>query len=303
MGLLMTDYIPYGLPHATSVSPATNRRKFGGKELATELGLNLHDFTARWQNPALGRFTTPDPLSEKYCHISLYSFCAGDPINYIDPTGMIVDTSGLSPEELEIWENQIKIFCDKSPILFNTLYQWLESPTITIYVKFGKTSTDSDGKNVPADFNSGNNTITISPNVTPAGINIPLEDLSEEMFHAYQNNSDVYAGVNINLEFEAKTFKKLVLIEANYPLTNHEIPRGLFDIVDNLYSCKYGEDISEIFQEIRYDNSQFSKDYKRYADMFINSCIMYDIGNDNYRVPNKSLPIGIQSILKRVFNF
>jgi len=92
---------------ATSASPTTNRRKFGGKELATDLGLNLHDFTARWQNPALGRFTTPDPLSEKYCHNSLYSFCAGDPINYIDPTGMKWLDSNTYTELLKLLDKRI----------------------------------------------------------------------------------------------------------------------------------------------------------------------------------------------------
>ncbi len=287
--------------HATSLSPTTNRRKFGGKELATDLGLNLHDFTARWQNPALGRFTTPDPLLEKYRDISPYLFCAGDPINHIDPTGMIIDTSGLSSEELKIWDEKIKEFCNNSPILFNTLYQWLEKPTIIIYVKFGETSTISKDSNAPAEFNSENNTITIASN--KGSTEIDLETISEEMFHAYQNNTDIYAGVNINLEFEAKFFRNLVSFEENGLLINPQIPRGLYDIVNNLGVHNYGEHILDVLQEISLDNSQFSKDYKKYADIFRFSCIRHNIGNENYRVPNKSLPIGIRSIIKRVFNY
>ena len=51
-------------------------------------GLDLYDFHARQYDPALGRFTTPDPLSEKYYHLSPYAYCVSNPLRYIDPTGM-----------------------------------------------------------------------------------------------------------------------------------------------------------------------------------------------------------------------
>ena len=62
-----------------------NRRKFGGKELMSDHGYNSYDFAARHQNPAFPHFTTPDPLAEKFKHLSPHLFCAGDPIG---PTGM-----------------------------------------------------------------------------------------------------------------------------------------------------------------------------------------------------------------------
>ena len=46
-----------------------------------------YDFTTRHQNPAFPHFTTPDPLAEKFKHLSPHLFCAGDPINYIDQNG------------------------------------------------------------------------------------------------------------------------------------------------------------------------------------------------------------------------
>ena len=86
-----TDYYPYGLPHASISSEVAraevNRRKFGGKELMSDHGYNSYDFTARHQNPAFPHFTTPDPLAEKFKHLSPHLFCAGDPINYIDQNG------------------------------------------------------------------------------------------------------------------------------------------------------------------------------------------------------------------------
>ena len=83
-----TDYYPYGLPHASATSPTVNRRKYGAKELTADLGLNLYDFAARFQNPAFPAFTTPDPLAESYYPTSPYVYCGGDPINLIDPSGM-----------------------------------------------------------------------------------------------------------------------------------------------------------------------------------------------------------------------
>ncbi|MBD5296518.1 MAG: hypothetical protein HDS21_00335 [Bacteroides sp.] len=85
-----TDYYPYGLPHATATYHSDcNRRLYSAKELTSEAGLNTYDFAARWQSPALPIFTTPDPLAEQTQSIGVYVFCGGDPINRIDPTGMI----------------------------------------------------------------------------------------------------------------------------------------------------------------------------------------------------------------------
>jgi len=36
----------------------------------------------------MGRFTSMDPLAEKYYGVSPYAFCAGNPIYYVDPDGM-----------------------------------------------------------------------------------------------------------------------------------------------------------------------------------------------------------------------
>ncbi len=52
--------------------------------------MNLYDFNARWLNPALAMFTTPDPLAFNTPDVSPYTFCAGDPVNYSDPTGEVI---------------------------------------------------------------------------------------------------------------------------------------------------------------------------------------------------------------------
>ncbi len=62
-----------------------NGRLFAGKE--QERTSELYDFEARFGNTFLGRFTTMDPMAEKYYSISPYAYCAGNPVNLVDPDG------------------------------------------------------------------------------------------------------------------------------------------------------------------------------------------------------------------------
>ena len=62
-----------------------NPYKYGGKEWDSALG--LYDFSARLYRPAAARFTTMDPLCEKYYSISPYAYCANNPVNLVDPDG------------------------------------------------------------------------------------------------------------------------------------------------------------------------------------------------------------------------
>ena len=79
----------------------TDRYQYSGKEFDRMNGLDLYDFHARQYDPVLGRFTTPDPLSEKYYHLSPYAYCASNPLRYIDPTGKIIKlVEGLSTEQI-----------------------------------------------------------------------------------------------------------------------------------------------------------------------------------------------------------
>ena len=82
---------PYGLTFADAGKGASVQPyKSGGKELDAMYGLNIYDFHARTRTPDLARFTRPNPLAEKAPHLSPYLFCANDPVNNIDPTGMEV---------------------------------------------------------------------------------------------------------------------------------------------------------------------------------------------------------------------
>ena len=84
----VNDYYPSGTLMYTSTNGTVQPYKFGQKELERTLPLDEYDFGARWMDPTVGaRFTTMDPLAEKYYSISPYAYCGGNPINLIDPTG------------------------------------------------------------------------------------------------------------------------------------------------------------------------------------------------------------------------
>ena len=110
------DYYPYGGLFG-EVNPE-QWRLYGGKELQTMNGLNLYDFHARWQDYATCWFTTQDPLAEKYYALSPYTYCAGNPIMLIDPTGMKATLLGPKKDnafsQLQEYVNKdLELFVDK----------------------------------------------------------------------------------------------------------------------------------------------------------------------------------------------
>ena len=46
---------------------------------------------ARFYDPLMARWTTPDPLAEKYYGISPYAYCNNNPVNFVDPDGKAID--------------------------------------------------------------------------------------------------------------------------------------------------------------------------------------------------------------------
>ena len=90
------DYTPYGELLAATDNTATGTdHLFTGKEQQSKLGVSeLYDSQARFMGTD-GRFTSIDPLAEKYYHLSPYAYCAGDPVNLIDPDGMKLRITGV----------------------------------------------------------------------------------------------------------------------------------------------------------------------------------------------------------------
>jgi RHS repeat-associated protein len=69
--------------------------KYNGKELDQMNGLNQYDYSARYYDPAITRFTTMDPMAEKYYSISPYAYCANNPVRFVDLRGDSIDVAPL----------------------------------------------------------------------------------------------------------------------------------------------------------------------------------------------------------------
>ena len=80
-GLLQTGEYNYG----TTSQLHAYRYDHAGKEWS-DVTLS-YDFGARNYLPSIPRWTTMDPLAEKYYSISPYVYCAGNPVNLVDVEG------------------------------------------------------------------------------------------------------------------------------------------------------------------------------------------------------------------------
>ena len=85
------EYLPFG---ETLVEEHLNSYnspyKFNAKEFDAETG-NYY-YGARYYNPKWSIWLSVDPMAEKYPSWSPYSYTLNNPIRYIDPTGMVVES-------------------------------------------------------------------------------------------------------------------------------------------------------------------------------------------------------------------
>ena len=86
----VNHYYPFGGLFGESTNASTQKYMYNGKELDRVHGLNWYDYGARFMDGM--RFTTIDPMAEKYYDISPYAYCGNNPILRIDDDGRIWDT-------------------------------------------------------------------------------------------------------------------------------------------------------------------------------------------------------------------
>ncbi len=80
------DFYPFGGSFDQSAGRVLeNKYLFNGKELQPEWG--MYDFGARMYDPILGRWMSPDPLSDEFPSHSVYNYAVNNPIRFVDPDG------------------------------------------------------------------------------------------------------------------------------------------------------------------------------------------------------------------------
>ena len=83
-----THYYPYGgIIADISTGQNIQSRLYSGKEFDMMHGLRWHDHGARFADNTILRWTTMDPLCEKYYDTSPYVYCGNNMMKYFDPDG------------------------------------------------------------------------------------------------------------------------------------------------------------------------------------------------------------------------
>jgi RHS repeat-associated protein len=94
-------YYPFGMnmngPWMNDAAANDKPYQYNGKELESFGGLGWNDYGARFYDPSVGRFISPDPLSELAPDWTPYRYGFNNPILYTDPDGMF--ESKASAEE------------------------------------------------------------------------------------------------------------------------------------------------------------------------------------------------------------
>jgi RHS repeat-associated protein len=181
-----TQYYPSGLPMASTVADNSSLQsyKYNGKEFVEMHGLDTYDYGARGYNPSYGRFTSVDPLAEKYYSLSPYAYCLDNPMRFIDPDGrLVVFASGVSEQFKQDYKTATEALkSHDSGGFINTLEDSKNTYTI------------KESSSLESSFSGKNNTVTWSSNamlLTTNGTSLSATSiLNHELDHAAQKDKN-----------------------------------------------------------------------------------------------------------------
>ena len=158
-----------------SPAPAgeTFRDRFTGKEdQGPDFGTAYTDFGARQYSPALRRWLVPDPLSEKYYGVSPYAYCAGDPVNLVDPDGKDGILIVFPDYQIHVGKRTYKNLGHAGVLLIDT------KTGNTRYYEYGRY--DKENKGVVRNVRVSDVILDKDNNPTPKSLNKVLDEISKK---------------------------------------------------------------------------------------------------------------------------
>src|SRR5271169_5700966 len=159
------DYLPFG-EETIDLSTVQNYMMFVGKEQDSESG--LYYFGARFQDPAAGRFISPDVIgpvdaatglvNKTILHnpqlLNIYAYSLNNPYKYFDPDGRIIKIIGTEAEK-KIIQSDLNKLKNRSAT-GKIVIEKLEDSKETINIE-----TTKDGNS----YNPSDKTIEYNPNI------------------------------------------------------------------------------------------------------------------------------------------
>jgi len=184
----VNHYYPFGGVFDQTAEDV-QRYKFGGKELDRTYGLDLYDYSARYMDGALGRFTTMDPLAEKYYGISPYAYCANNPMKYVDLRGDSIDLASIQQLDQAINTNFTQTSVSDLHTITGLTYNVSSSGSLTY-------ATDANGQPIISTTTDANgNTVQVG-SATARTFMIDAIDHPDWVYVVHAGSSGVRPGSN-----------------------------------------------------------------------------------------------------------
>ena len=214
-------YYASGLPvyKAPNSIPAT-RRMHVGKEFEQFESIDWYDNEARFYDPLLVRFTTPDPLALSYPSLSPYAYCANNPVCNVDldgkahfmHNGKIIGNDGIDDGKLFVLKTTEKYFRNRNEIIPGAgLPKKLEKATIN-FIKENNGDTEMFGTNPIAYENS---------------IEIARQSIRQNMINAIGDDSSGDTADRNNREYGGYINDGIVFTSAPGPVGSPDRPLSM----------------------------------------------------------------------------
>jgi RHS repeat-associated protein len=214
----VTHYYPFGGFFGESTGSSYQAYKYNGKEFERLISEDWYDYGARQMSPDIGRFTTMDPMTEKYYNVSPYAYCVNNPVNAIDPNGKEIwihysDADGLKQSFQYFAGMNCNIDNADAQTIVSNLNEMYANEDGSIVldallnsnIQYGYMKADTHSEGGEGFFDYKTNITSLND------INNTLS-FAEETFHVYQRINNQGGKTDVN-EVEAKLFSAKMNLE------------------------------------------------------------------------------------------